>query len=979
MRRIITLTCFLVVIFLSQRLQAGQAIPLTSDLNDISQWTQNSSGSVEQSWDETEGAMCFRVQFNLGVDRWIYPVYKFRKENETLASATSLTFEIKTSSDKVRCAYLMLLPNDSKIPYPLPSTCWKRVTIPLKKEMNPEITNAFRLGLNPQEDRFTYWIRNLHVHTKENEKDVAGLIASEAPGMVFAEGRAVTLKAVLKQKTTPARYVISDFWSNCVKNGIWDFAASPTLELGSFPLGYYYLELESDDLNYTGYKTFAVVVNPEKRKQTPDSFFAIDTAQSWLAKASGDNPRFTQEGFETVSDLCRLAGFGMVRDRLSWSGVRKTAESPYNWAQYPLNADLLNERGIKVCGMFHDAPQWTRSPNSEKSKSGQTNVPDDLLQTYQFTKELAKTFKGKMDSWEFWNEQDHPSHKETPWDFAAASKAAYLGFKAGDPDLPVLCGSFCTYPLSNYANLFFLNDGAAYTDIFNYHIYQSLNDYEKAVNNLRQTLAGAGVPDMQIYITENGTNAEGMAQCDSYMKQVRQHSREQEMTVAEFVPKSQILLQALGITRDFFFVLPAYNEREGGKDWGLLRRDYSAKPGFAAFANLTWQLADATYLGTYNIGKHIRSFLYRKPDGSQMLALWRSSALDTGEKNDQAEMLSADTVVKVQPGTYLISDIFGIQQQVDAPDGTVSLHINRYPCYLSGLQGLRPENPFRGFGKAGALKEDKDLTIVIKPYFFNGFSSSPTRNYVMIEKENPQLSLEVFNLSEQKKEGRLVIENIQAQGLPETITLEPMSKSVFSLTCSRLPDSGKQPMSLSVNGVFNGKSISNLYVPLKSIDEITDAKRVPLSTSTVDSWRSNSSGKMSISSEAEGEVKFSVSFTPGQDRWIYPEYILNVPDESFAGALGIEYEIKGCTPEGKQANAPSLLMLVSDTVQEHGTATMVAFAQPEPQWEKRVLLFDESINGENVKMIRLGMNPRVNNYEYTVRNVHVLIPKNSDQ
>ena len=76
----------------------------------------------------------------------------------------------------------------------------------------------------------------------------------------------------------------------------------------------------------------------------------------------------------------------------------------------------------------------------------------------------------------------------------------------------------------------------------------------------------------------------------------------QDRLLAEFIVKSPILFLANGVMRSYFFVFPPYHERNGAKDWGMLRRDYSAKPQVAAFSTLLWELDRAEYLGEYDLG-----------------------------------------------------------------------------------------------------------------------------------------------------------------------------------------------------------------------------------------------------------------------------------------------------------------------------------------------------------------------------------------
>lgn len=62
-----------------------------------------------------------------------------------------------------------------------------------------------------------------------------------------------------------------------------------------------------------------------------------------------------------------------------------------------------------------------------------------------------------MTVWEFWNEPDIGFAPEGAWDYAAALKSAYLGFKAGDPELTVAPGGYARTPLLNYNHVVLLN------------------------------------------------------------------------------------------------------------------------------------------------------------------------------------------------------------------------------------------------------------------------------------------------------------------------------------------------------------------------------------------------------------------------------------------------------------------------------------------------------------------------------------------
>lgn len=59
--------------------------------------------------------------------------------------------------------------------------------------------------------------------------------------------------------------------------------------------------------------------------------------------------------------------------------------------------------------------------------------------------------------------------------------------------------------------------------------------------------------------------------------------------------------------------------------WGLLNWDYTAKPAYVAFANLTCRLAGARYEGKVDLGPRLSGFLYQQPDGAQTLVFWSRS------------------------------------------------------------------------------------------------------------------------------------------------------------------------------------------------------------------------------------------------------------------------------------------------------------------------------------------------------------------
>ncbi len=794
------------------------------------------------------------------------------------------------------------------------------------------------------------------------EADAARAIRAHAPGTAFQQGEALrfTLNPGFPH---PEQWILRDWRGTELRRGQWP---ADGLLLEALPNGYYLLAVESAGASYRNSRSFAVVPDARTRKHNPDSFFALDSAQSWLAAPDSRNVLHPGEGFETVSELARRAGTLIVRERLRWEDC-EPAPGKVQWGRYMRNAELLAERGVQISGMYHDAPRWAKKESA--------HYPDDLVATYRFAKTAAEAFRGKMTVWEFWNEPDHGSVPEPPWDFASAYKAACLGFKAGAPGIPVMNGGFAITMPHPHMDIV-LNNAADYIDIFNVHTYMPLRDFPAAAAELRKLLARHNMTGCPVWFTENGSEMEGAARLDSELAGVKAHSPEQEMILAEFLPKSMISLQSLGIDRDFFFVLPPYNERRGAKDWGLLRRDYSVKPGYVAFATLTDQLGAAEFQGTMPLGEGVRGYLYRLPDGTQTLVYWSLSPLDT-ERN-QADPRPGDRFERkfslpIANGRYRKIDIFGTPAEVRAENRSLALTADRLPAFLTGLSGLKPKTPFRKPQQAARPASDADLTVIYRVKLSEDFLIPPARDRIDPRKENAAFKLQIFNLSEERKAGTVHFPGAEVSGLPERIVLEPFARAEFELGIT--PGLNRDFCGeLRVEGAFNGRKTTPLVIPVVSQEKMLAAARgVPLvRTADPAGWRANSSGRMVIRKDAgEQAVCFTVDFPPNVDRWVYPEFVLDPPKESLKNAIGISFEVK-VFPADKVSQM--LVMGVAGTEKEHGrTFHFPVTKPPAEQWEKRaVSLLDGNAAPADIRQLRIGLNSRADRITYQLRNIRIL-------
>lgn len=983
MRHLLFLLCAFGAAYLNLS-TAAEVLPLSSALNEANRWRSNASGKMSVQWDATEKAIRVDADFSARKDSnyYVYPRFPLHPW-ESLAGAEAVCFDIRIAPDGnagFRDACVMLDGSTKRgggwLRYPAPAEgSWKSVRVALDKlDFDPAKSTRLCIGLNPKGKRVTYFLKNIRIEGRAPKQgtaytgpvDTTLAITAGAPGTMFYETEALEFTSTLP---AAAEYSVTDVYGKKVSSG----RAEPgKFRLKELPRGYYFLTLAAPGMRLVGRRSFAVI--PERAKLPPgkESSYALDAAQCDVAKPSPKNTVFPGPGYSLVNELCARAGAFTVRDRFGWP---EPAPGKYSWKQQLANALELDARGVSVTGMIEGSPRWSRTgkiPAVPGLSGGHRLLPDDLRHVFRLTKNAAETFGKRMRFCEFWNETD--VRIGSAWDYAAASKAAYLGFKAGNSELKVLSGSYCTGEMA-YPRLVMRNGGAEYFDLFNYHTYGPLSRYPELVGRIRNLLGEFQARNRAIAFTENGTNSDGDAREPSCMPGMKAHSSGQEMLLAEFTVKSQILMQSLGVAMDYSFVLGAYNERKGSKDWGLIRRDYSAKPALAAFANLAAALAPAEYLGTCDPAPGVRGFLYRHPDGKQTLALWRESRLDTiqGENPVPYRHDPGVTVtIQQRAGKYVLRDTFGTPAVLESRDGTLAVRVSRLPSYLEGLSGLVPQKTPPERSVASVPEKNLERAVVFRIIQSSDFTLAGTRLHTLLSGDTGKLTLQIYNFSNETKSGNLRFSGGTVSPQIDKVTIPAGGMVEFPLTMT-VKD---YKTDFRVDGTFAGKAATPAVMPVIRMEGAF--RGVPLAgAKRAENWRTNASGTMRISDDpAEQAVCFRTEF-PTSHRWAYPEYILALPQESFRNAAGLSFEIKVDAAAAKEGYTDSVVFLSGEQEKEHSSSSVkLPYAAPRSgEWQTVRLFFTggEDIALENVRMIRIGLNPRLTRAEFKLRNIQLLM------
>ena len=144
---------------------------------------------------------------------------------------------------------------------------------------------------------------------------------------------------------------------------------------------------------------------------------------------------------QRVADAIKDLGFTWFKQQVPWEEIEPSPGN-YQWGWVDNVVNVMHANGIKVLLSVPKAPCWARDPAYGCRDEGPPMDP----QTYaNFMGQMAARYKGKVQAYEIWNEQnmDYEWGHE-PFDagrYVRLLKAAYQAIKAQDPNAIVVSGA----------------------------------------------------------------------------------------------------------------------------------------------------------------------------------------------------------------------------------------------------------------------------------------------------------------------------------------------------------------------------------------------------------------------------------------------------------------------------------------------------------------------------------------------------------
>lgn len=626
-------------------------------------------------------------------------------------------------------------------------------------------------------------------------------------------------------------------------------------QLGRLPVGFY--RLQSTSAPSADWISLGVLA-PLRAPTPVTSPIALDVAAAWF---------YPQDKLDAAANLCALAGINWVRDRLNWSQMEPQRGQFAGANIYDASAAAQSRAGLQVLQVHHASPGWA---NPQRKR-----FPLDLRDAYRFHREMARRWQGQVRAFEPWNEADITVFGgHTGSEMASLQKAAYLGMKAGNPDVVAGLNVFAKHQRDQLLDLH-ANEAWPYFDTFNLHHYEAFETYPQLYADFRAVSAGR-----PLWVTE----------CARPVKWAGDDQR-QEPTDADLrvqagrVAKTFALSLHEGSAATFYFLLPHYVE--GQTQFGILRGDLTPRPAYLALAAVGRWLADARPLGQLKAGPTQQACLFNaQPDGeaAEVLVAW-----DTAGKSSLALPVAPLTIVDhlgriVQPSTAAERTRHNVRLTtaplfVRLPPGTAKTLALKTPppkpARLTGepspivLQSLWPEAQVFLNKSAYRLTGRDEETI---PIFAYNFGATPAKGGL-----------------------RVTAPAGWTVQLPASVELAPEERKELSLKLTVAASTGRLVETVRIDGDFGPAGQAVLSLRLMHPGAGT-ASPLPKATQAA-RWQPAVSGNGTLRlADTNGTLTVAAE-CGGADRWVYPTLPLTPAEYAPQGteAIGLTFTLAAGT------------------------------------------------------------------------------------
>ncbi len=314
------------------------------------------------------------------------------------------------------------------------------------------------------------------------------------------------------------------------------------------------------------------------------------------------------------------AGFGWVRQQVQWAAMEPQKGSYGNdtTAQLDQFVNGANGKGLKILLSVVKSPEWVGA------KGGLPTKTQDFTDFMSF---LTQRYKGKVQAYEIWNEQNYAVETGGKVNVAAyppVLKAGFQAVKKTDPKAVVVFGgmtptgvndpSIALNEVDYLRQIYAYNGGEIkqYYDVLGAHPGSNCNDpdhsypanpqgcdvsgtgkadfstdnsfYFQRIVELHKVMQDAGEGNTKMWLTEFGWTTSNEAKGYEYGKFVSEAQQAQYLTRAFELGKSYPWMGVMFVWNlNFSTITPPSDEKY---PWAVLKSDWSPRPAYTALKNM---------------------------------------------------------------------------------------------------------------------------------------------------------------------------------------------------------------------------------------------------------------------------------------------------------------------------------------------------------------------------------------------------------
>ncbi len=347
---------------------------------------------------------------------------------------------------------------------------------------------------------------------------------------------------------------------------------------------------------------------------------------------------------DTLLDAAKESGVNLIQTRFDWSTLEPVQGANFNWAFYDRVVGGARQRGLKIVGVLGNSTKWASQYSSSPGRAVWRNAPprDDMLPQWQnYVRRVVGRYSNDVAAWQIWESPASHLFRGGARKFRVVVRDAAIAARQSDPSALLFVGEPGGANL-NFANDLGRNGLSSYLNgltLYPFSQWQPgalgspeaylgpLSTLERNLKSSRGSLhsvwvGGLSFPDLNPpsldgeTIKPNNAAYNRIFTTKDAAERARLTSQFTARAQAGYLVRALLVARAAGVEKaiwgdlrddDAYETVVPFDPAYGT---GLLRRDGTPRPAFAALKNLNELLKDKPYAGRLAFGPNIAALVF---------------------------------------------------------------------------------------------------------------------------------------------------------------------------------------------------------------------------------------------------------------------------------------------------------------------------------------------------------------------------------